>query len=515
VKPPAESESGAPEAQAHVATVSGAASIRGKRKKAEQKAGKHFADATELPRVDWSCADPEKWEYIEKEFAGGYSYRQPPTISEEAAPIEEGLAKLKDNPLDFLGIFYQANMTEWPADQQKYNLVSRTKSGFVVQEQEGGGFTWVRAKYQALDPDVEIDPKDEFTDGATYSNNVLPDPLKPGRGQGIADVPMLKIVGNAQPGDVAQGGVGDCWLLSAISALAEFDGTIRHLYRKTPDLDSLPANHSNSYTVSLYNLENGSTTGFEPVDVVVDERLCSRHDGAGLLGAEPTLTGELWVCYLEKAVAAHCGGWDQINGGQCVHAWRLLVGCREQYTFTDSDGSGYGCYGAFNPNTDEYETLANSPHAGFQGMWPMKWPEVGGGGGLDLKVNANEMFERMCCWDDSNFIMCAGTKAGSDTNDTDGIVDGHAYTILSCIDSAGGSKYDMVKVRNPWGKGEFKSGMWDDDGPGWGQHPEVEAACKPKRLPDGIFWLDKEEFFKYFKTIYLCAKDMAEHVKEE
>ena len=28
-------------------------------------------------------------------------------------------------------------------------------------------------------------------------------------------------------------------------------------------------------------------------------------------------------------------------------------------------------------------------------------------------------------------------------------------------------------------------------------------------IPDGIFWLDKEEFFTYFTTIYLCAKDMS------
>ena len=74
----------------------------------------------------------------------------------------------------------------------------------------------------------------------------------------------------------------------------------------------------------------------------------------------------------------------------------------------------------------------------------MNWPEVGGGGGLRLKVDQVEMFERMCAWDDANFIMCAGTKAGSDKNDTDGIVDGHAYTILDCIDNAGGTQFDMV-----------------------------------------------------------------------
>ena len=27
---------------------------------------------------------------------------------------------------------------------------------------------------------------------------------------------------------------------------------------------------------------------------------------------------------------------------------------------------------------------------------------------------------------------------------------------------------------------------------------------------DGIFWLTKQEFFRYFETLYLCAKDMSE-----
>jgi len=37
---------------------------------------------------------------------------------------------------------------------------------------------------------------------------------------------------------------------------------------------------------------------------------------------------------------------------------------------------------------------------------------VGGGGDLDAKCGLNEMFERMCAWDDQNYVMAAGTKAG-------------------------------------------------------------------------------------------------------
>merc|ERR1719199_353123 len=101
------------------------------------------------------------------------------------------------------------------------------------------------------------------------------------------------------------------------------------------------------------------------------------------------------------------------------------------------------------------------------------------------------MFERMAAWHDQNYLMGCGSKAGHDSQDTDG------------IDNAGGVRkdgleFDMIKVRNPWGKGEFKSGKFDDDGPGWQLYPEVKAACKPVQADDGVFWLEKEEFFKYF-----------------
>ena len=151
--------------------------------------------------------------------------------------------------------------------------------------------------------------------------------------------------------------------------------------------------------------------------------------------------------YLEKAVAAHCGGWDKINGGQCTHAWRLLLGCKEQYTIRLGSNGMWSCLGSFNPKTKEWDPLRNSPHD--NSLWPMAWPEVGGGGGLHKKVDCEDLFERMCEWDDTSYIMAAGTTAGSDTEDHDGIVDGHAYTILDCVNDVAGTDFDLIKVSPP------------------------------------------------------------------
>ena len=55
-----------------------------------------------------------------------------------------------------------------------------------------------------------------------------------------------------------------------------------------------------------------------------------------------------------------------------------------------------------------------------------------------------------CAWDDQNYIIGAGTKAGSDDEATDGIVDGHAYSVLQCKNDVAGTTHDLIQVRNPW-----------------------------------------------------------------
>ena len=374
--------------------------------------------------------------------------------------------------------------------------------------------TCVVVAYQALLEEVDLaSAKDIYTDEMTYQGQTLHSEtnpaLMPGRGMGVYDAPGLKLIGDIDPNDVAQGSVGVCWLLSAISALAEFDGAVKRLFAKNEGIDTMPRDGPNSYVITLYELST-----FEPVDIVVDERLAAKADGSGLLGCKPSADGELWPCYLEKAVAAHCGGWDNIDGGQCTHAWALLTGCREQYTI-QLDGEKYKCFGAFNPNEEKWETLSNSPHEGFRGNWPMAWPTVGGGGGMDLRLNEEELFDRLCAWDAEDFIIGVGTKAGSDTEVTDGIVDGHAYTVLTCVRNVAGTEFDLAKIRNPWGSGEFESGMWDDNGPGWTDYPDVKVALNPELgVDDGVFWVSREEFFKYFTTVYLSASDMT-HFKED
>ena len=148
----------------------------------------------------------------------------------------------------------------------------------------------------------------------------------------------------------------------------------------------------------------------------------------------------------------------QLDGAirrRCTHGWALLTGCKEQYTIRKTDSGTYGCYGTFNPNEQKWETLANSPHEGFSGLWPMAWPPAGGGGDLGHELTQEELFERMCHWDDHNYIVGAATQAGSDQNQTDGMFHGHAYSVLTCKNDVAGTDVDLIQIRNPHGCGEL------------------------------------------------------------
>ena len=186
------------------------------------------------------------------------------------------------------------------------------------------------------------------------------------------------------------------------------------------------------YVLTLWDL---SLPTWREVDVVVDERLALRPGGrGGLLGCDLSVDGELWACYIEKAVAAHCGGWDQIDGGQCMHAWALLTGCKEQYVFRrDKGGASYSCLSKCNPQTGEWaEASGNAPSQSSKRLWKSAWPRVGGGGGADLVLRPSELFERMTAWDDTNFMLAASTKAGSDKEADNGGPSPLAHAVLHC-----------------------------------------------------------------------------------
>jgi hypothetical protein len=507
-KPPKESAKPAKEA------------AKPKNKPAPKPASKAKSAPEKTPDVEdsFANADPSKWKLTELKFAGAVSYESLGRKEEvKGTSIPKGIEKFKANPGKYLAMMYQTNVLDFPKDQHVYTFIHRdgTKKYSPQGLSDKGWMTLLLQEYEQLPPyKNNILPKqfrDEYTDDMSYGGYKLHHkknkPILPGRGMGIGDSPNLKIIGDVDPSDIEQGSVGDCWLLSGISSLAEFDGAVKHLFRKTKNLDKRPFEKPNMYTITLWDL-----TTWKEVDIVVDERLCVTANGTGhLLACKPSTDDELWVCYLEKALAIHCGGWDKISGGQCTHAWALMTGCKEQYQIIKNKKTGkYMCMAKYNPQTKKWLKHGNSPHDGDASVYQVAWPEVGGGGGKEKELSEDELFLKLCAWDAVNYIVGAGTTGSSDKSRTDGMVDNHAYSVIESVNNVAGTGIGLIKVRNPWGKGEIEDGMFDDDGPGWDKYPQIKKALNPVVADDGIFWVTKKEFFKYFQTVYLSASNMTE-----
>lgn len=465
----------------------------------------------------WEDVDPSKWRVNEYQFDSTYTGDTLGKEKDLEGSIEYGVKKFKKNPKKYVAMLYQSNMIKRPVEKQKYTYIYRKETtGFKpVGIHDGGWCTLIVNDYEQLKPMPDNELPEEFrdpwTDKMTYQGQLLhtPDrrPLMPGRGMGICDMPNVKVISDVDPSDIAQGHVGNCWLLSGISSLAEFDGAIKRCFRKTPNLDDMPMDGPNKYIITLWDLPT-----FTEVDYEIDERLpANPGEGGLLLGAKPSEDGELWVSYLEKALSIHCGGWDKIVGGQCTHAWSLLTGCKYQYTIKKDPKNGlYFAFGKYIPKERRWIDHTNSPQDGDKRRWKIPWPEVGGGGGVK-GLTEEELFMKMCAWDDNNFIVGAG--CGDGKGDA-GLVDNHAYSVIECLNDVAGTPIDMLKVRNPWGSGEIEKGEFDDDGPGWGKYPQIKEELNPVKADDGIFWVTKKEFFKFFGTVFLSASDMTAFLED-
>jgi hypothetical protein len=278
----------------------------------------------------WTNNAGDRWQIVEHTFDGRSTSQTKEEETVTVTTISEGIEEFKNNPEKYVAMHY------WPKDNKVDQITYVLRAGTTQYRPEGirtdgsGQFTILRHMHKRLEPFQDnilpLKGRDKYTDDMSHQGRKLNSnsngndnnkPILPGRGMGIGDAANMKLIGAfPEPADVWQGSVGDCWLLSAIACLADFDWAVKRLFRKTkPSLGKRPLDKPNLYTVTLWDLKT-----WTEVDVVVDERLPVRPDGSGfMLGAKPSKDGKLWVPYLEKAIAAHCGGWDKLEGKGYTH----------------------------------------------------------------------------------------------------------------------------------------------------------------------------------------------------
>ena len=255
-------------------------------------------------------------------------------------------------------------------------------------------------------------------------------------------------VRGVDPDHVAQGRIGDCYYMSALSVLATRPEIMsRNFVFAQPD-------------VGLYAIALHVGGGWQLV--VVDDRFAAypagvtRKGSIYIFGHTRKVRQAAYVQVLEKAYAKVHGSYASIVGGFVSHALAELTGGVADRILE------------FNK--------------------------------CEERIASGELWRHVKSAIADGHLLGAGSPAGKDTDATDlGVVLGHAYSILDARDVPGG--HQLVKLRNPWGSFEWK-GDWSDKSNRW--TPRLRRLLDAVDKNDGTFWMSFQDFTTYFRRLYVC-----------
>ncbi|XP_045919165.1 calpain-1 catalytic subunit-like [Micropterus dolomieu] len=246
--------------------------------------------------------------------------------------------------------------------------------------------------------------------------------------------------------DFGQGLVGNCWFLAAIGALT-FQNDI--LEQVVPREQKFDEDYCGLFHFRFWRFGRW-------VDVVIDDKLPTINGRLIFVHSkDPT---EFWPALLEKAYAKVCGSYLDMNAGTPAEA---LV------DFT---------------------------------------------GGVHISLHLSDrppnLWEMMCRACQSKSLMGCGTPQGETSDNIvlqNGLVQGHAYSVTGVKQiTSRGQLVHLVRLWNPWGKGEW-NGDWSDRSPLWKTvSPQDREMCLSV-IDNGEFWMTLEDFCKFYTDLDICC----------
>lgn len=89
-------------------------------------------------------------------------------------------------------------------------------------------------------------------------------------------------------------------------------------------------------------------------------------------------------------------------------------------------------------------------------------------------------------------MMC-GTNGAGEKKMGQGMISGHAYALLSHYEltTEEGEEVKLLKLRNPWGQGEW-TGDWSDNSEKWTE--DLKEKVKFELADDGIFHMNFDDY---------------------
>eukprot|EP00913_Durusdinium_trenchii_P013742 g12902.t1 len=269
--------------------------------------------------------------------------------------------------------------------------------------------------------------------------------------QGVTGEPCL--FKHASPRDIEQGYLGDCWLVSSFSALAEYPDRVRSLFKQKELAEERPRPVADGrYDIRLYCPHEE-----EWKVITIDDRI-PYWQRPGRYGqpcfAKPTKErsaracmqeNEFWPCLLEKACAKLVKAYYRLDGGFEAVALEMLTG-KPAISFQLSlSGTGHQPFGIVTGPDDKHLQHA-TVYMRLKGM-DANW----GYWGQDHhdSIQTHE-------YDKDGYSIACGSRGNYQ-----GILAGHAYTILRFLDvevTRNGKKETLLlmHVRNPHATNELR-----------------------------------------------------------
>ena len=123
----------------------------------------------------------------------------------------------------------------------------------------------------------------------------------------------------------------------------------------------------------------------------------------------------------------------------------------------------------------------------------------------DEVEDAEEFFAMLESADHRNFIMMAASHGEGENRNAEGIISGHAYSLISIHKvQSRGQEVRLLRLRNPWGSGEWE-GDWSDDSPLWTE--ALKRQVNFRGADDGIFYIELQDYLLHFSWTSISVEN--------
>ena len=259
-------------------------------------------------------------------------------------------------------------------------------------------------------------------------------------------------VGSVEPEDIDQGSLGDCYLLSALACLSEFEPLVHAVFDESQD-----------YDYGIYRATVCKNGWWQCI--TMDSYLPS-GGGGPCFAKNREEPNELWVALLEKAYAKIHGSYGAIRAGSGGQALADLTGC--PYRLYDKDDMKPALFKdlLFNDENDYIQML---------GTPGQDTSDYAGGAKSGDAASMSKKYENV------------------------GLACGHAYSLITVKDFKGNK---LCMIRNPWGNDKEWNGDWSDKSKKW--TADAKKAVGWYDGDDGTFWMCWEDVCKWFTSVSVC-----------